>query len=150
MGITPQGRSCITAAEPTAHSATPVVLSFTDLQPRGKILPQRWGKCKEDKFPSWNSSSLKTVSTSGSSGQNDSCSDTSKDREGEWSLNSVPELEEILLKHTGIKENTYVCHKKPFIRVNICLWQQNGLNIFQTQQVTHCVSQRTVCGFVKG
>lgn len=51
-----------------------------------------------------------------------------------WSLNSVPELEEIILKHSGIKENTYVCHQNPFIRVNIFLWQQSSLNIFQTQQ----------------
>lgn len=60
----------------TAHSAAPAVLTLTDLKPRGKILPQSWGNCKEDKFPSWNSSPLKAVSPSGSSWQNNSCSDT--------------------------------------------------------------------------
>lgn len=57
----------------------------------------------------------------------------SKCREGEFSImvfNSVPELEEIILKHAGIKEITCVCHQKPFIRVNICLWQQNSWDIF--------------------
>lgn len=83
----PEGRCCQVSgwgshlentelSQPTAHSATRAVLTSTDLQPRGKIRPQRWGNCKEDEFPSWNSSSLKTVSSSGSPGQNDSCSDT--------------------------------------------------------------------------
>lgn len=68
--------SCVTATEPTAHSAAPAVLTLTDLKPRGKILPQNWGNCKEDQFPSWNSNPLKAVSPSGSSWQNNSYSDT--------------------------------------------------------------------------
>lgn len=125
------------------HLATSSVLIFTDLWPEeGKwkvshsapgVRKLQWGQTSSMKFLFFEDSII-LLGALGRMTATLILSCWRKENSLSWSLNSFPELEEIISTHTELKQDTYVCHQKSFIKVHVCLWQQNTLNIFQSQQ----------------
>lgn len=62
------------------------------------------------------------------------------------SLNPFLDLEGIILTHGEMEQDMDVCHQKSFTTVNICFWQQNSLNICQSQEESGNTTQKVVIG----